>query len=185
MRILLSLAFAVLLSGCGDANRYEMSKDTKGRTVRLDKKTGEIAIIGEDRLTVLKGQAAQELEAKMTSSLEEPKIWPPINIPQLGDLKVMIATSWRDEKMAYRFSLKPLPQNIEDALKNSLDRSGFTVVFHDNNGFKVTEIHLPLKTLSRNINEKGESLGLSANDSIGISSLSYIKIAGWEILWNF
>ena len=57
--ILLLSLFA--LSSCDQfGNRYEISKDQKGRTVRLDKRTGEIAIVEDDKILLLKD--AKEFE---------------------------------------------------------------------------------------------------------------------------
>lgn len=39
-----TLCLTVLAIACS-GDRYELSKDSRGRTVRLDKKTGEVAIL--------------------------------------------------------------------------------------------------------------------------------------------
>ena len=47
LSLLVTIAF--LLTGC---NQYEVSKDSQGRTIRLNKSTGEVAVLEGDKLIV-------------------------------------------------------------------------------------------------------------------------------------
>src|SRR5437773_6332151 len=99
----LILVLASFIAGCnkppdGD-NRYTLSKDASGRTIRLDKQTGEIAIVDGLEIRPLKNatQATAERAAK-GKELEEPKSWPDVDIPQIG-ARASLSTAWRDGKM--------------------------------------------------------------------------------------
>lgn len=177
------IVFTLFLLGCGESNRYEMTKDANGRTVRLDKKTGEVAVIENNQIAVLKNHKEVEQEAKKTSLLEAPKVWPVFDVPQLGGLKAILTTVWRDDRLAYRFSVYPFTKKLETQLKKPFSTFGLKIGLYDDNGFKVTEIILPIVRLSQNVDDKGEVLGLSANDGIPLSSSSYTQISTWNIMW--
>ena len=52
--------FSVFFTLACDQNRYELKDDRSGRTIRLDKRTGEIVVIAGDRLTRLKSVEEQD-----------------------------------------------------------------------------------------------------------------------------
>ncbi len=111
----LAAAFSIFifgLLGCDTANnsnRYELGKDASGNTVRLDKKTGEVAIISGDQIRTVKDAAQADAERKARlAHLEETKVLLPLDIPQL-DVQVSLATSWRDGTLYFSFELDDLP----------------------------------------------------------------------------
>lgn len=183
MKVIFVIAFTALLSSCSDSNRYEMSKDTKGRTVRLDKRTGEIAVIGDDKVTVLKGQADLTFDRLTTSLQEAPKEWPLMSVPQIADVE--LKTSWSDEKLNYIFRAGELTPKILDARKKSYINHSFTIYLYDKNDFKIKSFEIPLATLVGSRNEKGEVIILSINDSIPITSAQYSKVTSWNVAWDF
>ena len=88
-------------------NRYEITKDQSGRTLRLDKRTGEIAIVEGERITTVRDSVQADLEKQTEkSNLAKAKYYPAIGLPQFG-LDATIATSWQDENLLYSVSLRP------------------------------------------------------------------------------
>jgi hypothetical protein len=155
MRLLALAAILILLLGCERSERYEMTKDGRGRTIRLDKKTGEVAVIQDDRIVVLKDQKEFDAEHRKVDNLADPKPWPTIDIPQLGNVKASVTTAWRDEKLLYQFSIWPISSALEAAVKKPLTNPNFIVEFYDDNNFKIAEVRLPLVKMSRMVDEKG------------------------------
>jgi hypothetical protein len=99
--------FLGMILGCDQGSRYEMSKDGSGRTLRLDKKTGEIAVVdakGIVPLTQLK--SSEDEEAQLAST----KKWPANSISRLG-LAMMLETSWSAGRLYYSLDAKPLDKN--------------------------------------------------------------------------
>ena len=68
-QILILASILSVYSSC-----YEMQEDERGRMIRLNRRTGEVAIVGEDTLQILKD--ADEVEAEGTA-LRGPRSWPP------------------------------------------------------------------------------------------------------------
>lgn len=177
------IVFTLFFQGCGESNRYEMTKDSSGRTVRLDKKTGEMAVMENDQIAVLKNRKEIEQDAKKIIPLNTPKEWPAFSIPQLGDLHLTLTTLWRDNRLAYQLFVFPYSKKLETEIKKTYSSFGLNIEFYDTNGFKVATINLPIRQFTRNLSEKGETVGISANDSISMSSSSYTQISSWNVLW--
>jgi hypothetical protein len=177
------MLFMAAIAGCGDSDRYEMSKDAQGRTVRLDKKTGEIAVIGNDRVITLKSDKDAEAEKKSALDLHTPRSWSDVDIPQLGNVKAALSTSWRDGRTLYRFTVKPISKDLAAAQKKYM--ATLTLKLFDANGFVLARIPVIVGSMSRVVNDKGESIELSSNDSIEMSQDTYSSLVGWNVAWNF
>lgn len=175
--------FTNIIAGCGDTDRFEMSKDAQGRTVRLDKKTGEIAVIGNDRVITLKSDKDAETEQKSAEDLQTPRSWGNVDIPQIGNVKATLTTSWRDGKTLYQFNVKPISKNLANARKQYM--STLTLELFDANSFVLVRIPIIVGSMSRIVNDKGEGIELSSNDSIDMSKGTYSSLVGWNVAWNF
>jgi hypothetical protein len=70
-----------LLTGC---NQYEVSKDSQGRTIRLNKSTGEVTVIEGGKLIVPKTEEQVKAEAEaesMTSEMIVSEILNAVEVP--------------------------------------------------------------------------------------------------------
>lgn len=175
--------FMAAIAGCSDSDRYEMSKDAQGRTVRLDKKTGEIAVIGNDRVITLKSDKDAETEKKSALDLHAPRSWSDVDIPQIGNVKAALSTSWRDGMALYQFTVKPISKDLVAAQKKYM--ATLTLELFDANGFVLARIPVIVGSMSRVVNDKGEGIELSSNDSIKMSQDTYSSLVGWNVAWNF
>ena len=175
--------FAVGMAGCGDSSRYEMSSDSQGRTVRLDKETGEIAVIEDDRLTTLKSDKDAEAEQQRALDLQTPLTWNDVVIPQIGNVQAGLSTSWRNGEMFYRFTVRPINEGLSRARQRY--EATLTLQLLDANGFALTRIPVTVRSMSRIVNDKGEDVALSRNDSILMPKDTYSSLAAWNVSWNF
>ncbi len=125
MRLLISLTMvALFVAGLGacdqlpGGSRYEVVVDKNGRTIRLDKKTGEITIIEDDKLISPKS-AAEADQAKRSErlALAKEKTFPPKTIKHMF-IEVKLSTSWQDGNVYYNVEFIPLQA------KDKLEKSG-------------------------------------------------------------
>jgi hypothetical protein len=117
-------------------------------------------------------------------------IWPQIEVPALKNAKLTLISKWEDSLVHYQFSMSGYPAEKEElpiskpSPFNSTN-GAFTIIFLDENRFKVVQTEIPIKNMSRTINEKGHFIGLQANDSFYMSADNYRKIKYWDIAWRF
>lgn len=116
MTALIAMWCALALTSCGD--RYELAQDKEGRTIRLDKRTGEVAVIVGDRLVIAK--TPEQVEAEETDARQEaevlgsPKNWPQQTLKQIGVTTASLTTAWKDGSLRYQLYLLPVPKNYEN-----------------------------------------------------------------------
>lgn len=113
--------------------------------------------------------------------------WPQIEISALKNAKVTLTTKWEDSLVYYQFNMSGYPAEKEELpiSKPSPFNSTFTIIFLDENGFKIEKKQIPIESMSKTINEHGYFIGLKANDSFYMSADNYRKIKYWNITWHF
>ena len=93
---------------------------------------------------------------------------------------------WRDERLYYRFTIRGYPKAIADARDQfGLSAEQFSVVFLDEDGFKLFEHAIPLSKMKRIIEADGRSSGLEMNDDTWMDPDQYRRVARWDIGWNY
>ena len=98
-----------LLTSCDQiGNRYEITKDQSGRTLRLDKRTGEVAVIEGERIVPIRSAKDADAEKQIVvKSLADAKSFPSIELHPFG-LNAELQTSWQDGKLRYSVIFKPV-----------------------------------------------------------------------------
>lgn len=178
-----SMVLIAVIAGCGDADRYEMSKDGQGRTIRLDKKTGEIAVIGSDSVITLKSDKDTKVEHKNADGLKAPRAWNAIDIPQIGNVHATLTTSWREGVLLYNFKVNPISKDLTKAQKQYM--ATMTIELLDENDFVLARIPIAVGSMSRVVDNKGRGIELASNDSIKMHQDDYASLAGWNVSWRF
>lgn len=173
------ILIVLALVGCQAQDSFEMSKDAQGRTVRLNKRTGEIAVVGEDRLQILKTPSDVAAEEAMSQNLSKPIVWPAVEIPQLGTT-TSLTTIWRDGQLSYRFHV-----NASTKLKKPVIYTGewFLINLQDGNGFVIKELKVNFGTMSTIVDKDGKPMSYEMNDSQEMKSSTYQNIKTWNIQW--
>lgn len=195
----------LMLTGC-DQNRYELGKDASGNTIRLDRRSGEVAIIKGDQIRTLKDAAQADAERKARlAELEKFKSWKDLDTTNLG-ARFTLSTSWRSGKMYYKFDVyslriakefqkwidasqeKNLPLPKIDAKQRSsellkvMSHRPFTVELNDGNGFRLAAIEIlnPIRI----VDDDGLAISFEDKGNIALSEDEYQRIAGWELRWR-
>ena len=149
----------ILTVSCAD--RFQLVQDKAGRTLRVDRRTGEMAVVDGDRLVrIAPPPSAEELRR-----LEKPTTWGPW---EHNDGKsISIKTAWRDDGLRYEVSLQPLSaEELAEVLrlvKSGVGRLGLvgdlTVSLFDQEGFKLCAFEVWLSGLARDSNNVASTAG--------------------------
>ena len=183
---ILVITFLLLSQSCSPDDLYEVKEDESGRMIRLNKRTGEVAIIGSDALRILKStdeiEAEAEAERLTEAALREPKRWPPQEVKQIGVDTATLITSWRDGKLYYQLVLRPVPKKYEE--NRFKDGISFFVGLVDGAGFTIKEIRIPLAEFSNTLGADGEIVSIKVNTSISCSKNDYTMMEAWSPEWS-
>lgn len=201
--IIVVAILALSLSACdqiGIGSRYELSKDSKGRTLRLDKRSGEMVVIDGDKVLSLRD--AREDERKEREAVERAgvfKYWPSMQLPNFK-AEVKLTTVWRDEEVLYSVEFlpskesggkseassstekkaKPLAKEDPTAIVLAIQRHTFSLLLLDT-PFELAKIELKF---SRVVDDESKPIALQANGRIKMSRESYQKVDVWNVLWR-
>lgn len=177
----------LFLANCGDTDRYQIEQDKNGRTIRLDKRTGEVVIISGDKLI---HPASPDQEAAENLALSTEKDWSSRDFPQLQNVTVKLSTSWADGWMYYKIGVTPAAPILKARGTDRMTRVltsdwSITVMFNDGAGFKLLDVPILLRALTTIIDDKGIPTDLSANDKVLCSAETYKRLQSWSLGWNF
>lgn len=185
--LLLSLAVVAICS-CG-CSRYEVKEDKEGRTVRVDRWTGDMVLVAGNTMTKLK--SPEELEKdeqeakKRAATLAVPRMMPPIAIPQLGNgVTAHTRMMWRDGVLHFQLSIRPLSKTLRSARDLPYRSSSFTLAFYDDQAFKVKSIDVRLASMAETVDDSGQGMSLDIDDSTICDADEYQRISSWNIFWS-
>jgi len=200
------LAF-LALSAC-EQNQYELGKDASGNTIRLDRRTGEMAVIKGDQIRTLKDAAQADAERKVVlTKLEEFKAWKKVDVSNVG-ARFHLSTSWRNGKLYYTFKALSLrdekaadewlsslkdkdknsaipkfdPKQSDAALTKAMTHRPFTVELNDGNGFRLATIDITSPV--RLVDDKGLATSYEEKGTITMSEDDYQRLTMWELKWR-
>lgn len=209
LRIALSLVLVSLI-GCGENDHYEISKDPTGRTVRLDKKTGQIAVIEGDEIKILKDPKILEKEKDTQKILAKPKYWDAVDVRNLN-VKFVLKTSWRDGEMFYDLSLYHLDKtnaewaviaadtdekrnkanailaqntiaSVSAQLNSAARHEPFLIQLFDENMTKLREVQVT--RLTRIVDNKDFTQSFEKESSIPLSAELYSQLKTFNVQWS-
>ena len=185
--LILSLAFCCLLQACSN-DRYQIDKDKSGRTIRLDKKTGEMALI-ED------GQIKKLTEADMTAAYSppDPRTLNTISLKHVGADSATCKSQWRDNYIymivdiwpipsAYTNFITHKPRDVAESLRQDMP---FTLYLYDESGFEIEKDIINRAEILRIVDDRGNTTCLRINLKIYASLEIYTRTVNWAIAFNF
>lgn len=201
--LLLIAVFAVTLSGCEKKERYAIEQGKDGRVYRLDRQTGEMAVVVGEKLIGMNTPERQKNEKQSESALAQEKNWPDENIPEPYNLNCKLKTSWREGRMYYIFSVYPMkkaPASTEGKQIETPDpvsgdwewrdqyignlSNHITINMADKGGFKLAEISLPFYSLIRTVDDKGKPSHIQNEGNVPCTSDTYKDLNSWSMQWN-
>ena len=177
--------------GCS-TDRYEVKQDANGRTIRLDKRTGEMVALVGDTLVLLSDPAQRRVEAeskrKEDSVLALPHRWHFEALPNIGVDSAFLTTVYRDDALHYRLSLQPVPRGYEAArrTKGELGVCLLILQFIDSSGMQLIKTDVCGADVTNEVDNKGRQIGLEFNGITVLPHASdYRDAKYWSVLWRF
>jgi len=194
-RSALLIALGIALCGCDQLqgkDRYEIKQDSAGRTIRLDKQTGEIAVLEGEKLTPIREEADHKAteqrrvaaEAAAQSKLESltlPITRPPKILQPIGVKNATMYTMWRDGKLYFKLGMHPAPK--PSARSWGLGLTRFRIVFTDLAGFNVVDEPIPIASIVSVVDDSGKAGDVNVNWYVPLSQQAYESISDWTITW--
>jgi hypothetical protein len=173
MKLFMAGITILLLASC-----YEMKEDKKGRTVKVNKLTGEMFVIEDDKIIKLKGEKEVKAEQEAAKQLGEPKRWPEIPLNVAGGTNARFITKWNDGNMYYQFFID----------KNLRGKGNYfarlTIQLHDNASFLIEEIPVPVSNMTGSLGLDGKTVeSMEYKGQIPMSDETYKKISEWNVSW--
>lgn len=176
-----------MLPAC-QQDRYEIKEDKYGRTLRLDKKTGELVVIDGSRMTEVKTEeklAEEKHQHEVQAApLRLPKEWAAIDISPIGVNSAKLTTVWKSDLIQYRLIIEPVPSALVIE-KSNWPLSPFTLILLDQNQFKVVETEVYSSSITSLISDNGKPSGLSIEGTINCSREQYESLYSWSLAWRF
>jgi hypothetical protein len=188
VRLLCVASVALAVTACDQLpgnNRYEIQKDGSGRTIRLDKQTGDVAILEGDKLVPASSQqqvAATEATEKVhLYELAQPKFLPNNPPVQLGAKTGTCQTMWRDGKV---FILAQFTPPLRPPSRSfGIGLTGYRIHFLDASGFSIVDEAVPTANVTTVLDEKSKPYGTQISWSLPLSQDAYESITGWAMHW--
>lgn len=172
-KLLFLVALVPLIIGC-----YELKQDEKGRTVKINKITGEVFVIEGNRIVKLKDESDIKAEQEATKKLSEAKTWPETTLQKFDGAKLRLITKWSDGNLCYQFF-------VDKNLRAKGDyHAGLSVRLYDNASFLIKEIDLPVPDMTGRIGLDGKTItSMESYGQIPMNSELYKKIKSWKVAW--
>jgi hypothetical protein len=173
VKVLMVFITLSVLAGC-----YEMKQDDKGRTVKVNKITGELSVIEGDKIIKLKGEKEVKAEQEAAKKLGETKRWPEIPLTIAEGVNARLVTKWSDGIMYYQFFID----------KNLRGKGNYfarlTIQLHDSASFLIEEIPVPVSNLTGSVGLDGKTIeSMEYKGQKPLSEDTYKKISEWNVSW--
>ncbi len=165
-------------------DRYMVTKDAEGRTVRLNKSSGEVVIIDGDRMIIPKNSREVEAEKKqqvetLRSQKEKLAMRRDWDTSKVLKSNVSLSTIYLGNQMRFRLTFDKKPERWED---NSFVKRPFTLIF------LKSGIEVFTKPLDREkfigLFTNGQEAGLQCDGSVDMTSEEYEMLGGWNLMWS-
>lgn len=159
----------VLLNGCqSDRDRYELKRDNVGRSIRLDKRTGDAWLLRGDKWEKIETHSAVPVKEE---SQVEPKRWDPVSWPEHG-IDSITLTTFRNH---IKLRIYPIPMSWPGRLGYDYFDGPFELFFYDSEGVEYAS--KVVSSYKRIVDVSGDVIGLAAEDAcVGLD-----KAVRWKI----
>lgn len=174
-RKLLALVILVLLIvGC-----YEMKQDEKGRTIKINKITGEVSVIDGDKILKLKDENDIKAEHEATKKLGDAKTLREIPLSIDGVANSRLITKWSDGNLYYQFFVD---KNLRG--KGSTF-ARLTIQLFDNAAFLIEQIPVPLSSMTGLLGADNKTIdSMEYKGQLPMGKDTYNKINEWDVIWS-
>lgn len=168
------ITISLVIAGC-----YEMKQDDKGRTVKINRITGEVSVIVDDKIIKLKDENDIKAEQEVTKKLGEAKIWSEIPLSIVGGANAKLITKWSDGNIYYQFFVDKNLRRKGNYFAN------LSIQLHDNAAFLIEQILVPVSSMTGRLGADGKTIEfMEYKGQISMSEDTYKKIKEWNVTWS-
>lgn len=158
---------------------HEIREDKNGRTIKVNKITGEVLIIDGNKIVKPKTNEDIIKDAEVLKNLESIKTWDSIQVLIGPNPNATLKTKWSDGFMYYQLFID---NNLRGLGGNN---AGFTVEVSDQSGFQIDNFIVPLSTIIANLGADNKTIvSMEYKGKQALTSEAYKKISGWNIMWH-
>lgn len=127
------------------------------------------------------GSREQET-GRLEAHLDTPRRWPVLLFHTLEGVNAVLTTTWRGGKMYYQFIIGPDEETLRNAgRQRNIRLDGFTFELFDEDGFRLTTIHVPLYRMETALDKRGNNKGLKANEAVNMTRKDYLEAESWKV----
>lgn len=156
-----------------------MKQDEKGRTVKINKITGEVSVIEGDKILKLKNENDIKAEQEAIKKLGEAKTWTEIPLSIAGDTKAMLITKWSDGNLYYQFFVD---KNLRGKGNNF---ANLTIQLHDDASFLIGDIRVPVSSMTGQVGVNSNTIkSMEFKGQMPMSVDTYKKVKEWNVVWS-
>ena len=125
-------------------------------------------------------------ERSANAPLMEPEIWPAVSIGAPEKSELHLSTIWTNGQLSFQLRLAGYPSELKNAMDGAArSLSSITLIFLDAHGFKVFDHQIFLSSVSRNVDDKGQPIGVELQDNFYVSADDYRRAKHLQASWNF
>lgn len=171
----------VFTVGCDRDNGWNMITTKDGLVYRINKQTGETALIVGTQATKV-----EEISSNNTSDSKTNHVvnWLTLRNDPLGGLTLHLKTNWRDGKIYYIFSESPYAGRVKSERSKIGSTAQFFVRLYDGDGFEIFTIPINLSEMVSSWDDTNSVGSLSVNMSSACSLETYEAIKVWNVGWS-
>jgi hypothetical protein len=174
LKLLLFVVIVIaILTGC-----YDTKQDEKGRTVRINRITGEMYIVDGDKIIKLKTEKEFEAEKEAAEQLGALKEWPAI--PILNKYaNTTLKTKWSDGNIYYQLYVD---KNLRDIANYHAE---LTIELYDSESFLIRKIYVRANSMVVAVDSDGKTIeAMEYKEKMPMSEVAYKKIKKWDVIWS-
>lgn len=171
---ILAVVATILLSSC-----YEVKQDEKGRTIKVNRLTGEVSVIEGDKIITLKTNKDVKADQEAAKRLGAAKKWREIDLNIAGGTTANLVTKWSDGIMYYQFFVN---KNLRGKGDN---RAQLTIQLEDNASFLIEEISVPISAMTGTVGSDGKTVETMEHKSQRpMGEETYSRLTEWNVAWR-
>lgn len=170
---LLLLVIIAFTAGC-----YDMKQDDKGRTIKVNRITGEVSVIEGDKIVKLKNEKELLVEQEASKKLAEAKIWPNITLPVVGGANAHLVTKWSNGNFYFQFFVD----------KNLRGKGSYfarlNIQLYDEASFLLKNIPIQVSTMTGVLGLDTKTIvSMEYSGQEPMSEGTYKEISTWNVSW--
>jgi hypothetical protein len=174
MMTLYALVVFFISLGC-----YEMKQDEKGRTVKMNRLTGEISVIEGDKIIKLKDENDIKAQHEATMKLGAATNWGKIELGVVSGLDAKLITKWSNGVLYYQFFVNKNLRQIKNAYAQ------FTIQLQDDALFVIEQIPISVSMMTAQVSEDGKTItGMEYKGQVFMLEDAYRKIGSWNVSYS-